>query len=173
MFLYDKTVDALRISLSKGFLDDEAIDGLFPRCMKVDKLPKKLHLRLWEAFLGTELDGTLEVTYRVIEILARIVEYPFKDYGITDIPNLTPLVNYLKRFGRGKRKKALYKLVNGTSGVISKELSKSLQHLGKYISTICSMLITSNMEYLNRIYKHFIVTSPLELYQFCQEYWNS
>ena len=79
----------------------------FRRCTKVDKLPKKLHLRLWEAFLGTELDGTLEVTYRVIEILARIVEYPFKDYGITDIPKSYPISELLEKIWTRKKKKSI------------------------------------------------------------------
>jgi ABC1 atypical kinase-like domain len=176
MFVYDKTVDPLRIAHTRRFFEDNNVmDKLFPKRNNVFHLPRKVHRRLWEEFVGTELDNTIDVSYRVLEILMRLVEFPFKDYGIKELPDLKLLAKYLRKFKRCERRKILYKLVNKFDQTnkypfqfdIPKELLPTLTELGKYLSTICKNMFDANTEYIKRIYKKFVITSPLELYQFC------
>ena len=114
MFLKDSKVDMLRISLMSGFLSDSTLDYLFPDSEKTFNLPSKFHKVIETILSGTPLDKVIPVTYRVIEILVRLVVYPFRKILKTASmkkEDFKPLSYELKKIDRKKRKKVLYQII--------------------------------------------------------------
>jgi len=171
LFIHDPKVDMLRISLMSGFLSDSMLDYLFPNSERTFNLPSKFH-RVIEMILSkTPLDDVIPVTYRVIEILVRLVIYPFRK--ILKIPKMEkkdfePLSHELKKLSRKKRKTLLYRIVYKyiNHNLNESRLKNSLKTIANFLSTICYNLLKENIRVLNSVYKKFRVKTPLELYEF-------
>jgi serine/threonine protein kinase len=171
MFIPDPKVDMLRISLMSGFLSDYTIDYLFPNSERTFRLPSKFHRVIERILSHTPLDDVIPVSYRCIEILVRLVVYPFKKILKTvrmDKKDFEPLSQELKKVSRSDRKAALYKIIYKyiTTGKCSHKLDHCLKNIANFLSTICFDLQQENVKVLNTVYRKFKVKSPLELYEY-------
>ena len=172
MFRKDSKVDMIRISLMSGFLSDEMIEYLFPNSERTFKLPSKVHRAIESILENTPLDKVLPVTYRVIEILVRLVVYPFRK--ILDTPRLEkdvfePLYSKLRNVSKKDRKSILYRIVYKYITHSNNNTDYNLKKIADFLSTVCFSLHQRNVKVLEKIYKKFKVQTPLELYEFLLE----
>jgi serine/threonine protein kinase len=171
MFIPDPKVDMLRISLMSGFLSDEMIDYLFPDSERTFNLPSKFHRVIETVMRNTPLDDVIPVTYRCIEILVRLVIYPFrKILKITSMrkEEFRPLCHKLEKVSKNDRKALLYRIVHRyiNHNLSESKLKNSLKTIANFLSTICNNLLKENIRVLNSVYKKYRVKTPLELYEF-------
>jgi ABC1 atypical kinase-like domain len=195
MFIEDAVVDTLRIACSSHFMAEKKFDKYFPDGEETYKLPCRVHEMIFDDLADSELSDVLDISHRISEILVRIVVYPFTNYEVHKIPNLQPLKKELKRYDRKDRKGRLYEMVYqyimyGTTGSKSSDSSKNsessdssessessksnksneecltcLDKLAKFLSTRCYFGIKRNKKYLDKIYKNFMIRTPLELFR--------